>query len=132
MRDIRRAMKLKDDGLSISRPRDYFFQVFQRPIWIGVACGRNQQRMIAFGIVGSAKLQGTIVRFRLFSAPSKFVTQLGQSLHRLGPNVFPQYAKLTGFGTFGFVFPSSWSTRKSSAASRAAFPGIEKSSCVQL
>jgi hypothetical protein len=54
MNGIGYAMELQDHNPAVSCVGDHILKMLERPVWIGVAGGRNQAAMMPFDIVSRA------------------------------------------------------------------------------
>ena len=87
MGEIRDPVKLQDDNLAVMRAGHHLLEVLRRPVRIGVAGGRNQQRMVARGVVRRADLHLTVRYLGLHSAPRELVSMLFQNADGLRAKV---------------------------------------------
>ena len=78
--DVRHAVKLQHDDLSVGRAGHHALEMFQRPVRVGIAGGGNQQGMMTSGIVGRANVECAVARLRLLTATGELVTKSGQLL----------------------------------------------------
>ena len=99
---IRRAVKLKDDDLTIGGATDDALEMFECPIRVGVARRRDEQGMVPFGIIGGADLELAVRGFRLFATPGELVTEFRKSLDRLGAERIATIGKADGARHLGF------------------------------
>src|SRR5947209_10840966 len=80
MGDIRHAVKLNYNCLTVRGAGGNALEMVERPIRVCVGRGRDEQRMVARGIVGCANLELAVGNFRLSAAASVFVAQVGEAL----------------------------------------------------
>src|SRR2546430_1345402 len=75
MRDIRRAMKLQNDNLTVGRAGNDFLQMLECPVRISIPSRWDQQGMLLFRIVSCADFELAVRRFGHLASSSEFETQ---------------------------------------------------------